>query len=283
MWRVGDSETRFRVKSLVRRGNRLRWFSKAGNIQHYGVNDMPLGARARYVLWSPEVGDFSFDLPELGSAARFLAAHFDVTEQDALALLEEPAHDRRLREDYAARRRFTQLPARMALGHKPLLWALIRLRRPRVVVETGLWYGFGAMVVLRALERNMEDGAPVGRLISIDPDPTAGWMVPERHGPRFTRVLGMTTDLLPQTLEGVAVDLFIQDTPPTYDLERFEFGVAAAAAAPGALLCGGNGAKTGALRALCDERGFRHLQYDYDPAAHFYRGDGVSIGVVPET
>lgn len=276
-----DTETRFRVKAAVRRFNRLRWYAKARNIRTYGANDMPLLERVRYVLWDPELGDYSYELPDLERVAQFLADHFDVTKDLALALLQEPSRDQRLLDDYAALRRRTQLRSRMELGHRPLLWALIRLRRPTLVVETGLWYGLGAMVMLRALERNVEDGGPPGRLISFDPDPTGGWMVPERHSERWTWVQATTTDALAANLAGLQVDLFLHDTPPEFGLEYFEFTTAAEVAAPGALLCGGNGRKTPALRTLCEERGFRFLQYDYDPTSHFYRGNGVSIGVVP--
>lgn len=267
----------FRIRAAVRHGNRIRWFAKARSLRAYGANGASLASRMRYVLWDPEVGDFSFDLADLDAAAHFLAANFDVTPEVARQLLEEPAQDERLQRDYAALRRPALLRPQMALGHRPLLWALIRLRRPHVVVETGLWYGLGAMVMLRALERNVEDGGHAGRLISFDPDPTAGWMVPERHADRWTWARATTQDALAANLAGIRVDLFVHDTPSEPDLERYEFTTAADAAAPGAVLCSGNGQNTPALRELCDQRGFPFMHHDYAAAGHFYRGNGISF------
>ncbi|PTL60293.1 class I SAM-dependent methyltransferase [Paraconexibacter algicola] len=275
-------EAAFRVRAAVRRLNRIRWHAKARSIRAYGANSASLTERARYVLWDPEVGDFSFHLADLDAAARFLAEGFDVTPAQARALLDEPAADQQLAADYADLRRWTLLRAEMALGHRPLLWALIRLRRPSLVVETGLWYGLGAMVMLRALERNALDGHEHGKLISFDPDPTAGWMVPERHSPHWTWVRATTQDALEANLRGRRLDLFVHDTPSEPDLERYELRTAAEAAAPGAILCSGNGTNTPALRELCSNRPVSLLHHDYSARGHFYRGNGISFAVTPD-
>lgn len=271
--------TAFRLRAIARRMNRMRWRAKARSIKAYGRNDASFGVRAKYVLWDPEVGDFSFDLADVESSVEFLAASFGVAHERARALLDEPAADEQLVRDYCEHRRRTLLRSDMALGHRPLLWALIRLRRPRLVVETGLWYGLGAMVMLRALERNAEEGHERGKLISFDPDPTGGWMVPDRHAPWWTWVRATTQDALEANLRGRQVDLFVHDTPSDPDLERYEMRTAAAAMAPGAILCSANGSNTPALRELCASQKLRLLHHDYAAAGHFYRGNGITFAV----
>lgn len=70
-------------------------------------------------------------------------------------------------------------------------------------METGVRYGLGTMVILRALERNaQEESDHHGKLISFDPDPNGGWMVPERHAPHWTWVRATTRDALDANLRG---------------------------------------------------------------------------------
>ncbi|MTD43669.1 hypothetical protein GKE82_04950 [Conexibacter sp. W3-3-2] len=274
-----SSERSYRVRAAVRRLNRIRWNAKAKSLRAYGGNGASASERAKYVLWDPEVGDFSFHMADLDAAAAFLADGFGVSAARARELLDEPASDEQLRRDYGQLRRWSQLRPDMALGHRPLLWALIRLRRPTLVVETGLWYGLGAMVMLRALERNAEEGHGCGKLISFDPDPTAGWMVPQRHAPHWTWVQATTQSALEANLRGRQLDLFVHDTPSEPQLERYELRTAWAASSSGAVICSSNGKNTPALEELCSARDLRHLHHDYTAAGHFYRGNGVSFAI----
>lgn len=276
-----NSEASFHLRAAVRRLNRLRWNAKAKNVRRYGADGASFGARARYVLWDPEVRDFSFNLADLDAAAAFLANGFLVPPERARELLEEPASDEQLLRDYADLRRRSLLRSDMTLGHRPLLWALIRLRRPSLVVETGVRYGLGAMVMLRALERNaQEENDRHGKLISFDPDPTGGWMVPERLAPHWTWVRATTRDALDANLRGRRLDLFVSDSPSAPELERYELQTAWAASAPGAVFCSSSATGTPVLEEFCAERGLRLLRHDYSTAGHFYRGSSISFAAV---
>lgn len=243
--------TRFRLKALVRRVNRLRWYRKWRNLKDYGA--LPgLGTRAalRYVLTDPEVGDFSYVVTNVEDMARFVGRLTGVDEQAAREALREAEQDHQLRADLDAHGRPDVLAASPAVGARTIWYAVIRLTRPGLVVETGTWYGVGACVMLRALERNAEEGHP-GRLLSFDPDPTAGWLVPGRHAGHWRLVAERTEDALARELEGQQVGMFVHDTPSIYERERFEFERAAAcAAATGAVLISGNGRNTDALGDL---------------------------------
>lgn len=120
-----------------------------------------------------------------------------------------------------------------------VLYALVRLRRPRSVVETGVARGVSSAAILQALEDNGE-----GRLWSLDlPGLGAGYreqvghVVPERLRARWTLALGPSAVRLPRLLgEAAPVDLFVHDSAHTYRNMRFEFGQAARRLAPGGLL-----------------------------------------------
>ena len=275
-----DGNLQYRLRAHARRLNRLRWISKVRNLRRHPRTRGTVGDMVRYVAWAPEIGDYSQDVANLDELASVLATAFDVHPGRARELLEEPLHDAQLRRDYAAQRRAALLPRRLSIGHRTLWWAIVRLRQPRFVVETGIWYGLGALVLLRALERNEEEGCPPGQLLSLDPDPTAGWLVPARYRDSWTRVQGLTEQALAPSLRGREIDLFVHDTPATYEGEHHEVEVALAHAAAGAVLVSNNGTNTAALADVCADHQLPFHHTDVLPSRHWYVSNGVSFTIV---
>ena len=140
--------------------------------------------------------------------------------------------------------------------HAEMLWATVRDRRPRTVVETGVCNGLSSAIILDALEQNGE-----GRLFSIDlpefSDPalngaefwggkggavvpagrSAGWLVPEARRRCWRLVLGRSRELLGPVLQKAgAVDIFIHDSEHSYENQMFEFRAGYEALASGGLL-----------------------------------------------
>jgi Methyltransferase domain len=277
-----EAQQRHRLRASARRLNRLRWSSKLSNVRHARPGGTA-GAldKVGYVLLAPELGDHSFDITDQLGMARFLGDALSVPQDEALAALDEAGRDQVLREDYARRRRLALVPWRMRLSQRTLWWALVRLRKPKLVVETGVWYGLGSAVILRALELNAKEGHE-GRLLSFDPDPTGGWLVPDRLESRWTWVRATSEEALESCLFGKKVDLFIHDTPSDYERERYEFRVALRHAAPDAVLFSANGRNTPALEEICGEAGLPYHHYAYLPDRHFYVTRGVSLTVSPK-
>jgi hypothetical protein len=270
-----------RLRAGARRLNRLRWAAKLANVRRAGPGGT---ARTRdklgYILWAPELGDLSFDMADPGATAGFLANALSVPVEDALRAWQEVTEDEQLRADYARLRKRSLLPRRLALSARGPWWVLVRLRKPALVVETGVWYGLGSALLLRALELNAHEGHE-GRLISFDPDTTGGWLVPERLKPRWTWVQAPTEDALEESLRGQRLDLFIHDTPSNYERERAEFEVARRHAAPGAVLLSSNGENTPALREISAANGLPYYHYRYVAERHFYVTNGLSLSVLP--
>jgi hypothetical protein len=273
---------RQRLRAGARRFNRLRWSSKYANVRH-----APPGGTAGaldkvgYVLLAPELGDHSFEIADQLGMAEFLSRALHVTVEDALAAIDEVGRDEVLRDDYARRRRLALVPRRMRLSQRTLWWAIVRLRKPSLVVETGVWYGLGSAVLLRALELNAQEGHE-GRLLSFDPDHTGGWLVPERLKSGWTWVRATTDEALEATLVGREIDLFIHDTPSDYERESYEFRIALRHAAPGAVLLSSNGRNTPALEEVCAASGLPHHHLPYVAQRHFYVTRGLSLTTVPK-
>ncbi len=127
------------------------------------------------------------------------------------------------------RKRYAQLrpewPEGLHLGRFRIWYAVVRLRAPRVVVETGVHDGLSSALILRALDRNER-----GELVSVDlpsidlPAGAPGWLVPEALRSRWSLRLGDARRLLPEVAERYArVDVFIHDSDHAREHREFEF------------------------------------------------------------
>jgi hypothetical protein len=266
----------------LRRLSRLRWLEKAKLARAYGASfrQHPLRV-ARYVLWDPEVGDFSYEIDNEGELVQLLAHAFDLDPVALRGYLAETHSDPVLTSDLAehARQR-ASMKRQIGFGPRVGWYALARALKPRVVVETGIKHGLGSLILLQALRRNAAEGSP-GRLISFDNDPFSGWVVPEDLHGDWQPVFAMTSDAMESTLAGVEIDLFICDTPPDQDLELFEVGTALRFAASPMVLIAGAGNRTTAMRELCEQAGGKYRYFDEHPRHDVYPGAGLGFASVP--
>jgi predicted O-methyltransferase YrrM len=130
--------------------------------------------------------------------------------------------------------------------HAPTIYTVVRLLKPRVMVETGVASGKSSALILRALERNNS-----GQLYSVDLPTyeeraapgddgllpmgrTPGWLVPEALKGRWTLRLGDARALLPALQDEIgAIDIFFHDSLHTYEHMTFELSLAASWVRPG--------------------------------------------------
>ena len=121
-----------------------------------------------------------------------------------------------------------------------MLYALGRLVRPSVVVETGVAGGFSSAYILSALQRNSK-----GHLYSIDLGESwylpegkeTGWVVPEELRDRWTLLMGDSEEVLPDLLDDLGtVEVFLHDSYHGYEHMMWEFRVAWGPLASGGLL-----------------------------------------------
>ena len=109
-------------------------------------------------------------------------------------------------------------------------YALCRLKRPRIVIETGVSYGITSAYILQAMEMNN-----YGNLASIDLPPLGadslvdvGRAVPERLRGRWRLEFGSSRRLLgPLASELSLVDIFIHDSLHTYRTMKRELAIVA--------------------------------------------------------
>jgi len=133
------------------------------------------------------------------------------------------------------------------------LYALIRVSKPKVVVETGVGPGGSTALILRALEKNKK-----GHLFSIDlpgndakvypligrsynihlpPGYEVGWLVPPNLKPRWTLIIGDAKEQLPLLVRALEkIDVFLHDSLHTEEHILFELSTVSPLMGTGGLL-----------------------------------------------
>jgi len=111
----------------------------------------------------------------------------------------------------------------------PLFYAILRLKKPEIVIETGCCTGTTTSLILYALQQNQR-----GHLYSIDmrfPDDwlstgqlETGFLVPENLKSRWSLILGDTKVELPKLLATLGkVDLFYHDADHSYVYQMWKY------------------------------------------------------------
>jgi len=125
--------------------------------------------------------------------------------------------------------------SRMTLTESLLVYAMVRLRPPETVLETGVANGQSTAMILEAMRRNGK-----GRLYSVDVSDDVGGLVPAELRSRWTlKVLSrrdahVAFGAFVQTLP--AIDLFIHDSDHTYPGQWREYSAAWNHLSPSGLL-----------------------------------------------
>jgi hypothetical protein len=277
---------RSRIKELLgpdwqfrtHRAARLRWLTKYRALRALQPN---LGTRKKlaFVLLDPEIESYTYELADERGFVTELARTLGRPRAELLRYAEEIRRDPELNEHLARHTRWRfDVKRRLPLGNRLGWYLMVRARKPGLVVETGIYRGLGSLVLLRALERNRQEGFP-GELMSFDITSAAGDLVrPEVRG-GWRRFTGSTQELLEPALEGRQVDMLFQDTPHTEENQRFEFGTALRHAGPRLLLVDGSGGDARHLGLIAAEKGGGHHVVPAPSRDHVYGGTDIAFAV----
>lgn len=187
-----------------------------------------------------------------------LSAHFPGA--DVKGLIEEVRRKKALYERIA---RHTAEPEkllyRVAFGignaRGEILYALVRLLRPEVVLETGVANGSSSAFLLQALADNGR-----GHLHSIEyppmghrDDPRIGIFVPPGLRGRWTMYQGNSRRLLPKRVRELGrVNLFLHDSDHCFDSLLFELSTVWPAIPPGGILLSDDVTMNDAYLTFCE-------------------------------
>lgn len=253
------------ARQLVKRSgvNRMRWVHKARIVRSYGLR---IGDCLTYVLFDPEAENFTYEIENGGELAAWLD---DIL--GAGRYVAELDRDSELAHDLRKRLRWRPANKRRAMfGRRAGWYAIARALRPARIVETGIHDGLGSVALLAALDKN-----GFGELVSIDPKPGAGWLVPDRLRPRWRPVRGTSFDMLPSA---GPIDLFIHDSLHTPECERWELETAARLGSSVLVSDNAHAASTCSEFARSREATFSFWRERV--RGHFYPGGGIGVVVL---
>ena len=233
----------------------------------------------RYLLFDRELDNFTYPIANLDELSDFLALALDADRAIVRGYLHELDTDEDIAR--ALRARLADRPDRnrtMPFGRRLGWYAIARIRRPKLIVETGVHDGLGSTALLRALECNEADGFP-GRLVSADIRRSVGWLIPDDLRRRHTVVIGDALATIRAAAADQPIDLFIHDSDHRYEHETAEFETAARLMAPSAVLLSDNAHASTAFADFCARHGLSYRYWHEVPRRHFYPGAGIGIAL----
>ena len=163
----------------------------------------------------------------------------------------------------------------MGLGRRIGWYAIARAVKPRVIVETGVHHGVGALVLRCALQRNLTDGF-VGEYIGTDIDQNAGILV-SNYATSLGKIQYGDSITTLKTLPKSCVDLFINDSDHSFEYERKEYDVVKQIASPSCIILGDNSHISPELRDFSRVTNRNFIFFKEIPFEHFYPGAGLGI------
>jgi predicted O-methyltransferase YrrM len=237
----------------------------------------------RILVWafrSREVTNFTYDLTD--DSLLYLAHTICVVTGASLSTVQsyilEAREDAALKETITkavadSKYRFVSDP-RCEFGRRLGWYALARILKPRVIIETGVDKGLGAILLCAALLKNRAEGVD-GTYYGTDLNPEAGWLL----RPPYSRVGKLLFGDSIQSLVRFPdkIDLFINDSDHSADYEYREYLTVAEKLSETAIVLGDNSHVTPTLAKFAEERGMDFLYFREVPRDHWYPGCGIGI------
>lgn len=232
----------------------------------------------KWTILARETTNFTYDITERNKEylAWFLA---NVTgEEKALAA----AYIRELEEDNGLRTFLIDSIRKSSFrykadpdpryGRRAGWYALVRMRKPRVVVETGTDKRLGSIVMAAALARNADEGYP-GRLYTIDINPRAGWLLTNPYTRYAEFLAGDSLEVLAALEE--AIDVFVNDSDHSSCHESAEYAIVESRLSPDGIIIGDNSHCTTSLLEFAERTHRKFLFFREEPKDYWYPGAGI--------
>lgn len=228
-----------------------------------------------------ETHNFTYDLTDqnLRYLAEMIAVATGKPPAEIEGYIQEASGDRELRAYFDARMaahdgQKSPQNVRSPFGRRLGWYAAARALKPRIIIETGVERGHGALILCAALLRNEQEGF-AGRYFGTDIDPKAGWLPSGRYASVGKILVG---DSL-ASLRGFSqtVDLFINDSDHSADYEGQEYDVIAPKLSARALVLGDNAHVTDKLAVFSRKTGRNFIMFHEKPKDHWYPGAGIGI------
>ena len=149
-------------------------------------------------------------------------------------------------------------------------YALARVTKPLVLVETGTEKGFGSLVLAHAIGWNNN-----GRVLhTLDIEPSAGLLIGDRFNRTIIQKIG---DSIRSMTDLANIDFFIHDSDHSAEDERPEIDAVFSRLSANAICQSDNSNVTNVLSEWSKQTGRQFSFFKDEPLARWYRGCGIGV------
>ena len=235
----------------------------------------------RGIVWSfkhTETSNFYYDLTDRNrrELAHLVALVSKISPTEALSYIDEVRADSQLFSHIRSTlsKDKSMRDSSMLLGRRIGWYAFVRALKPKLVIETGVHQGIGAVTIIRALEKNSEEGFP-GKYLGTDIDPQAGVLITGKFIETGRVLFGDSITSLRSSSD--EIDLFVNDSDHSAEYEAEEYEVIHARLSKGAVILGDNSHATSSLLEYSTKHHRNFLLFREDPKDHWYPGAGIGV------
>jgi predicted O-methyltransferase YrrM len=228
-----------------------------------------------WLIKSSEFTNYNYDLTKLNRnyliafIAHITKKDYNYVESIFLELENNEDFKKYLATQIASIKRKYELPEQIFFARRIGWYALVRILKPSIVVETGTDKGLGTLLIAQALKVNSH-----GKVYSLDIDPYSGVLIDKKFWGNIELLKGGSLDSL-RKLE--KVDMFIHDSDHNETYEMSEFESIQNSLSESSIVISDNSQFSEALLEWSNRNNRRFLFFKEESVNHWYPGDGIGI------
>ena len=232
----------------------------------------------KWLVNSNETSNFTYELTDLNRKylCAFIAVVANTTADTVESYISEIENDSQFNsliknKTLSSADKYVS-DSEVKLGRRLGWYALARIKKPKLIVETGVDKGLGSCVLTAALLQNAKEGAP-GKYLGTDINPDAGFLLGEPYNTYGKILYGDSIESLKKINE--PIDFFINDSDHSIEYEYQEYQAIRGKLTKDATIIGDNSHLSDKLMRFAKETDRKFLFFQETPKNHWYRGAGI--------
>ena len=240
----------------------------------------PIKSILKWAVADTENHNFLYPLTSLNMhyLVHFLSNSFDVSYETVQVYLDEILNDEILTKDLLNRMRLNRSPKDTFpfFGRRLGWYVIVRILKPKIIFESGVFEGLGAIALISALKRNSIEGFP-GKYIGTDITMGSGGLL-SKIDLEFGKIIISDTALV---INGLSekVDLFISDGDHSSEFEWNELNALSNKLSKKSYVLSDNSHTSGVLAEWSVQNNRKFYFFKEEPEGHWYPGAGIGISV----
>lgn len=267
-----------KVGSLIIKSRLINFFRRI--YRATGYFNPKYGQILKWGFSSKEDTNYTYEITERSKLylAHAIAVATDTNVALILEYFDEIEHNQGLKtiiSQSARKSKFRHVSDDCKFGRRIGWYAMARVLKPELIIETGIDKGLGSVVLCEAIRKNSSEGFP-GRYIGTDINPNAGFLLKDLDISEFATIL--YGDSI-QSLEKInqTIGLFINDSDHSPNYESKEYHTIAKNLKEDSVIIGDNAHCTQALANFATVSGRQFIFVPEYPLNHWYPGAGLGI------